>query len=314
MDDVAAELRQLRRRLDGVERRLDDDTRHAELDRRLHEATRAMDDVRRELTRRVENAEARTDRQGEKLHTALVGAVADLTARIHGLSRQVRRLSGDDPARLDPTPEVVALAERAERGRRCRNAALGPDARAAATQAVAAWSAWQEQRCAQVAEVLDAVRVIAATAPSDPQRDGAVPRYRAARAALATLEDGRASTERAAARAREELARDEASAGRFAAEIRDGDEAAAALTGRLEALLIEVADRGEMLPGWFEDAAGPPPSPGRAGWLGFGVDLLGYRATYGVTTTVTALGPPPGPDAPAERHAWHRRLAAQLRG
>jgi hypothetical protein len=89
----------------------------------------------------------------------------------------------------------VALAQRAERGRRCAAELLDPDGHAAQTDLAAAWTAWQATDRARTEEAVVASRAIAETRPGDQRRAEAERTYRAARSALGTLAQRRDVTD-----------------------------------------------------------------------------------------------------------------------
>jgi hypothetical protein len=54
----------------------------------------------------------------------------------------------------------------------------------------------------------------------------------------------------------------------------------------------------------------PPSTAGD--WIETGTELLAYRATYGITDAVVALGPAPD-RTESRRWSWHSRLNNRLR-
>ena len=84
-------------------------------------------------------------------------------------------------------------------------------------------------------------------------------------------------------------------------------------TTRLRTNLIKAIERAELLPVWFDTVLGMAPPADADAWLRVGTNLLAYRATYGITDPVVALGPQTDAHSSKRRSQWHRKLTNELR-
>jgi hypothetical protein len=274
--------------------------------------------VRSELRRdlwsieeRMVGQEESVDALGRDLRDELEKATAALDRRLQWLERHVRASAGAITASLDPDPELVELARRAERGRLLEKQLLDRTARSVAAGTVVAWETWQQQWHAQCLEALAVSRRITDTEPEDAGLH-VVPAFRAARQELARLEERRDRVQAAAKRAEQHLTRDDTLRRQHAAAIDRGRDAWTTLTTRLRTRLVEAIDKGHLLPVWFATVLGMSPPADAGDWIEAGTELLAYRATYGITDLVVALGPAPEPSE-TRRCSWHSRLTNRFR-
>lgn len=84
----------------------------------------------------------------------------------------------------------------------------------------------------------------------------------------------------------------------------------------LHTKLQQAVDSGAVLPVWFSTVLGPgPPAHATEQWVKTAVDVLAYRAIFGVSDQIVALGPENGPDSDgAIQRSWRHTVAQQLAG
>jgi hypothetical protein len=310
-DDVRRQLRVLRAEIESKA-----ETRHLD---RLRRELRSTEDTITGVEERVAGHEAALESLGRDLRAELEKAVANLDRRLRWLERYVRASDGAVTAPLDPDPELVELARRAEQGLLLEEELLDSAARSARTATVARWKTWQQDRHTHRVAAVVASRRIAGTAPGTTDRQQAVAAFRTARRELAILDERRDRVRDAATQAEEELALDDALRHTHAADIDRGRTAWTTLTTRLRTRLVDMIDKGHLPPVWFVTVLGMSPSRDAEAWLEVGTELLAYRVTYEITDPVVALGPDPdsidSPDAvvSSRRRAWYRRLTNRFR-
>lgn len=283
------------------------------------ELTRLSDRVGADLDRyaaRLSDARGRLD----EVEAALAGAQRDLTGRIDELERRqnwvlrhIGRAGGDRTADLDGLPGLAALAARAERGTALAAGLLDATERRALRDRLAERQRWHGEHRQAVETVLAASRAVAHSEPGAADRPGAVSAFRRATAELVELRQREKAVTVAAGEAQAVLDADEERAREGAAVLAEGRRAGEELRARVDARLRAMLRDAELPPAWFLAVLGPTPPSDADRWIATGVELVAYRATYGVTSPEDALGDPPGPDAPAHRVERHRRLAAAVR-
>lgn len=308
LSDLDEQLDELTRRVNGLPDEFDQ--RYRQLDAAIVEVRQSL---RRELDARADELQSDLDGRIRALRDEQERARAALERRLRWIERHLRATAGADIADLDPTPELVALAQRADRGRTRRAQLLVPESRAAKNEAISAWEFWQSEHSAHRADAVGASRIIASTTPDHPRRPKAEAAYWAARDGLAELASRRDRTANACTSAVQQLARDDALRRTLQDDISDGDHAWVQLTTRLRTRLVTAVERGELLPVWFDTVLGMTPPLDADEWRQAGVELLAYRATYGIDDQFRALGPAPDLGFSIRRRDWHQRLTVLLR-
>lgn len=109
------------------------------------------------------------------------------------------------------------------------------------------------------------------------------------------------------------LASDAKMRAKHGAEIDTGQQDWLQLRKTLRNRVSKAIDSGAALPPWFTTALGPtPPATRTEQWLNTATLLLAYRALYGITDLVIALGPKPPQDS-GLRYQLYQKLKDQLK-
>lgn len=299
VDSLRAELGRKADR--NAVRELDDRLENAEAtvrglqhDTREHEG--AIEDLREDLRTEVGDLRTRYDR-----------AVSSIGRQLAWFERHIRATTPQSTA-LDIDHGLARLADVAENGRRREALLLSSSARAAYEDVIQRDDDARRQsaRCRRAA--IQASAVIADTEPADPRHVAAATEFQTAYATTTVLEQRREAAQDALDRSRTALLEDDQLHAAHDDTIAVGTRADADLRTRLRTRLVQATHEGVLLPVWFTSVMGMSPPPDAEEWLATGVDLTVYRATYGITHPVVALGPAPDVTTKAPRRSWYRSL------
>lgn len=166
VEDLRRQLRILRGEIADKVDPMDLDELRSELRRELGSTEDAISRVEARMAEHEETLDA----LGRDLRDELEKTTAALDRRLLWLERHVRASGGAITAPLDPDPELVELARRAERGRLLEEQLLDPAARSVEAGTVQLWETWQQQWHVQCLNALAASRRIINTALDDGER------------------------------------------------------------------------------------------------------------------------------------------------
>jgi hypothetical protein len=275
--------------LDKIRNDLDDLAGAVEfLPERLKDIDGHVDAMRRSV-RQLEAQAADADSSVRELGAL----VKRLDARVEWLERNIRL---HDPSAVvveldDVPPDVIQLAEIAERGHVAQSNLLTAAARSGLEAAVEAHADAVRGHAQHLDVALSACRTIADTAIGEEVHVEAIGEFRAS---VTAMDDAR--------RRSKELAREAVEA----AERLGVDE-------ELRRAPAHVSE-GALLPAWFTTVLGPiPPAEDTRAWMDAATGLLAYRVTYAVTDPIVALGAEPSDRHSQRRRAWHQQLKRMLR-
>jgi hypothetical protein len=242
--------------------------------------------------------------------------VKRLDARVEWLERNIRL---HDPSAVvveldDVPPDVIQLAEIAERGHVAQSNLLSAAARSGLEAAVEAHAVAVRGHAQHLDVALSASRTLADTPVGEEEHLEAITEFRASVTAMDEARKRSKDLAREAVEAAERLGLDEELRRAHAHVIDDGERAWAHLLARLRARVAEAVGEGALLPAWFTTVLGPiPPAEDTRAWMDAATGLLAYRVTYAVTDPIVALGAEPSDRHSQRRRAWHQQLKRLLR-
>ena len=297
--EMADEIDSLRSQLGRLDR-VESDLRDLEYDHEQH--VESLDEAVAEARESADSAQ-----QGVQL----------LRRRVGWLSRYVHRVPNVEEVNLDDVGEaVIADLRAADTGRRAAAdpKLLPPPQRESLEQTV------QQRTYARdtLDKMTEAVLVNSRSLAENLPPSGVPPQFRdrASRYVQSVHEYKEASramekAETAAKRARSKLREDDELRRAVEPYIRGGKESQVRASEQLRRRIAagvdaDVHGKG-LLPEWLIVAIGSPRNAKpQSSWIDTAVDILAYRATYGITDRTVALGAQPVDDA--IRAAWYQRL------
>ena len=310
VDSLGYSVSSLRDQVSEVKESLDDLEREG-----LPQQIRVLRDDLEETTESVSRLDSQLDEQSEEIDEN-ARLLKKLAARVQWLERHVRQTSGTESVNLDDTSTDTMKLTRTVQAGRAAEAGLTPDwRRTVLQQSIERHRRAVLERTQLHQAVISACQVLASTQPQQPEHTAAAESFRSAvpraREASRSLPKLKAD----AVEAQRELANMESSREAAAPMIDAGQKANKRLQWKMRGRLTDALTSEAMLPTWFITILGPlPPAQNTEQWMSTAVEVLAYRATYGITDPVVALGAEPDQHAAStQRSTWFRELTTALR-
>jgi chromosome segregation ATPase len=291
----STDLDRLTRKLDEVDHDLD--SVRDDLESLTRQYRETVDELRRDVTvqgRDIKGLESEMSSTQTDVES-VTKQVTKLAGSVAWLQRHIRASDTAREADFDNHPTSVHdLIDRARRGHARAARLLSDQARRGLERTLTEAATRREKIEQATATALAANKVLISTAYDTPEHQGAADRFRTAYSAREKLIATHNEQADAVSQARRKLAEANTYRDTHSAEIAAGETAEHSLRTRMRTTVADAIGEGALPPTWFDTAFGlTAPRDNTNSWLDLAADVLTYRALYGITDRVLALGPEP---------------------
>ena len=286
---------------------------------RLGERADEAEQAHSELAGQVELLEEAADETKDAITdvadetTEVHRLLRNLTGRVHQVEYRMRAADGDTPADLDSLLGAAGHASKISTADQARARLLTDRQRQQHSGTIASHEQLQELQQHYLTTAISHSSTIAATPPTHPAHRRAAAAFATVRKQYTSLTRSLHEQQNACDTARGLLVTDDQRRHLAAPVITAGERAKAALRDSARATISTALERRKLLPAWFTTSLGyEAPARDTSTWLDAAADLLAYRATYGITDQIDALGTPSDETSAPASHQWRTDLDRRL--